>query len=49
MRGDTIVLLGEFDVDKEIIMNEKLKRIEPEEFAALEEIPENTKLHWDFD
>ena len=46
VRGDTIVLLGEIDADRE--KNMKLKKISPEEFALVEE-QELEKTIWDFE
>ena len=46
VRGDTIVLLGEIDDDKEKSM--KLEKISVEEFGTLVEEQEPDKIIWDF-
>ena len=50
MRGDTIVLIGEIDLEKEV--NEmRLEKISPESLTeiAIVESPKTEKVQWDFE
>jgi U6 snRNA-associated Sm-like protein LSm1 len=50
VRGDSIVLLGELDSEKEE-NSTKLEKIQPQDFIALSaDIPDsNNKVEWDFE
>jgi hypothetical protein len=48
VRGDSIVLLGEIDPDKEI-NSMKLEKITPREFADIASTSDEKQVEWDFE